>query len=507
MAALQLHPEERPQTVREWWEGKNYSAAENFTKTQEKATAELDTEAKITISLREAFHGVQKSINSGEERFEVWIPPGVKQDTRLPIKGKGRFDPKTKQRGNLYLKVEISPDSVFQLKGENLLCEVQITAAQAASGVKVKVPTIDGYVNVKVPAGISSGKLLRLLGKGWPKLEGGRGDQLVRVLFEPSTEYSKEKDIGERVTSTEPAPLSMQVFEFDVVTFELPWWLRLFNIDSKIDSKFELRRRCHEAQYFTENLGNGVTLEMVTIPGGTFPMGSPTTEEGHSKWEEPQHLVTVKSFLMGKYPITQAQWQAVAALPQVNQTLASQPSYFQGANRPVDQVSWYDAVEFCARLSRYTKRNYRLPSEAEWEYACRAGTTTPFHFGETITPDLANYNSNYVYGSGSKGKYRGKTTPVASFQVANAFGLYDMHGNVWEWCADHWHDNYEGAPTDGSAWKDDNNNDNQYRLLRGGSWIFLPEVCRSAYRYSNYPGDSHDYTLGFRVVCEAAWTL
>ncbi|NER97337.1 MAG: SUMF1/EgtB/PvdO family nonheme iron enzyme [Symploca sp. SIO1B1] len=502
MAALQLRPEERPQTVREWWEGKSHSAAEDFTRTQEQATVEFDTEAKITISLREAFHGVQKNLNSGEERFEVWIPPGVKQDTRLRIKGKGRFDPKTKQRGNLYLQVEISPDSVFQLKGENLLCEVQITAAQAASRVKVKVPTIDGYVNVKVPAGISSGKLLRLRGKGWPTPEGGHGDQLVQILFESSTESSQEKDISERVTSRESASLPMQMFKFDVVTFELPW-LRLFNKGSK----FELRRHRHKAQYFYENLGNGVTLKMVAIPSGTFRMGSPKTEEGHFKREQPQHSVTIKPFLMGKYPITQAQWQAVAALPQVNQVLASNPSYFKGANLPVEQVTWHDAVEFCVRLSHHTKRDYRLPSEAEWEYACRAGTTTPFHFGETIIPDLANYNGNHVYGSGSKGKDRGKTTTVGSFQVANAFGLYDMHGNVWEWCADHWHDSYEGAPTDGSAWKNNNDNDNQDRLLRGGSWFTFPELCRSAYRNIYAPGGSCSNCFGFRVLCETAWTL
>ncbi|MFM9160298.1 MAG: formylglycine-generating enzyme family protein, partial [Dolichospermum sp.] len=129
---------------------------------------------------------------------------------------------------------------------------------------------------------------------------------------------------------------------------------------------------------------------------------------------------------------------AVAALPQVNQELKPNPSRFKGDgstlltnHRPVERVSWHDAVEFCARLSNYTKRPYRLPSEAEWEYACRAGTTTPFHFGETMTTDLANYNGNYTYGDGSKGVYREETTEVGSFKIANEFGLYDMHGNVW----------------------------------------------------------------------------
>ncbi|MFM6344859.1 MAG: formylglycine-generating enzyme family protein, partial [Dolichospermum sp.] len=151
-----------------------------------------------------------------------------------------------------------------------------------------------------------------------------------------------------------------------------------------------------QARQFIENLSDGIQLEMVAIPGGTFMMGSPENEEGSTDDERPQHQVTIKPFCFGKYPITQAQWQAVAKLPQVNKELKPDPSRFKGANRPVEKVSWHDAVEFCARLSNYTKRPYRLPSEAEWEYACRAGTTTPFHFGDTITTELANYDGNYT---------------------------------------------------------------------------------------------------------------
>ncbi|WP_039899611.1 formylglycine-generating enzyme family protein, partial [Microcystis sp. T1-4] len=173
--------------------------------------------------------------------------------------------------------------------------------------------------------------------------------------------------------------------------------------------------------------------------------------------------------------------------------------------RPVEQVNWYDAVEFCARLSKLTVREYRLPSEAEWEYACRAGTTTPFYFGETITGELANYDASETYADEPKGEYRKKTTPVGQFPP-NAFGLYDMHGNVWEWCADTWHDNYDGAPTDGSAWIE--NGDDNCSPPRGGSWCNDPGNCRSASRdYSYRRGDFAYYFYGFRVVCGAGRTL
>ena len=263
------------------------------------------------------------------------------------------------------------------------------------------------------------------------------------------------------------------------------------------------------AQYFIEDLGNGIQLEMVMIPSGSFMMGSPETEEGSNNNERPQHQVTIKAFCLGKYQVTQAQWRAVAAFPQVNRELKPEPSNFKGDgstsltnHRPVESVSWEDAVEFCDRLSRHTKRQYRLPSEAEWEYACRAGTTTPFHFGETITTDLANYDGNYTYGDGITGVHRKETTEVGSFGVANNFGLYDMHGNVWEWCQDDWHSDYEGAPIDGSAWLN-NEEDNNDKLLRGGSWNYNPKYCRSAYRNGINLVVNNDI-IGFRVVCSGA---
>ncbi|MEH2039404.1 formylglycine-generating enzyme family protein [Nostoc sp.] len=262
-----------------------------------------------------------------------------------------------------------------------------------------------------------------------------------------------------------------------------------------------------EAQYFSEELGSGVQLKMVFIPEGSFLMGSPEDELERLSAESPQHQVTLKAFFMGKYPVTQAQWQAVASLPQVNRELSPNLSNFKGANQPIERVSWYDAVEFCSRLSQHTGKSYCLPSEAEWEYACRAGTTTPFHFGETITSRLANYNAGYTYGAGVKGTYRGETTLVGSFKAANAFGLYDMHGNVWEWCLDDWHSNYEGAPNNGSAWfKNRNNNIYQRKgraVLRGGSWNTYPKDCRSAYRYDYSSRGFRRNVIGFRVVCAA----
>jgi formylglycine-generating enzyme required for sulfatase activity len=289
-------------------------------------------------------------------------------------------------------------------------------------------------------------------------------------------------------------------FEFEVATIEIKksgFFQR--------DTKLIINRRRKQAYGFTEDLGNEIVLEMVQIRSGNFTMGAPRNEKDSRDSERPQHQVTVPTFFMGKYTVTQAQWKAVASLPQVNRKLDPDPSHFKGDKRPVEQVSWYDAVEFCDRISQHTGKSYRLPSEAEWEYACRAGTTTPFHFGETITSELANYRATETYGAGVKGTYREQTTEVGSFGVANAFGLYDMHGNVWEWCLDDWHDNYEGAPTDGSAWFDDNDNISHKQgrtVLRGGSWINCPELCRSASRLGLRAERGYfSHLIGFRVVC------
>ncbi len=243
-----------------------------------------------------------------------------------------------------------------------------------------------------------------------------------------------------------------------------------------------------QAKYYTENLGRGITLDMVAIPRGVFWMGAAGDEKEASKDEYPQHQVRIAAFHMSKFPITQTQWRAL---------FNTNPASFLGDNHPVERVNWYQALEFCRRLSKLTGKEYTLPSEAQWEYACRAGTTTPFYCGETITSELANFNGNRIYAQSAKGIYREKTTTVGQFPP-NGFGLYDMYGNVWEWCLDSWHENYQGAPDDGSAWDYEITNDTQKRVLRGGSWYCSPGQCRSASRLSNIPNDGFNY--GFRVV-------
>jgi formylglycine-generating enzyme required for sulfatase activity len=245
-------------------------------------------------------------------------------------------------------------------------------------------------------------------------------------------------------------------------------------------------RQKHHCTTIIEDLGGGHKLEMVEIPGGMFKMGT----SGFSPFddEKPSHQVRILSFLMSKYPITQQQWEIVT-----NKVL---PYRTKGPKRPVDRVSWNDANEFCRKLSKKSGTPYRLPSEAEWEYACRAGTQTPFHYGETITTELANYVGEHIYQFEPKGIYRHESTDVGSFPP-NAFGLYDMHGNIWEWCADDWHDDYSGAPFDGIVWN--NKDDPNHKVMRGGSWHEPPVNCRSATRLKMEKKEAEDL-FGFRVA-------
>jgi formylglycine-generating enzyme required for sulfatase activity len=277
-------------------------------------------------------------------------------------------------------------------------------------------------------------------------------------------------------------------------------------------------RSCQLA--YREPLAEGVALTLLRIPPGSFWMGAPEGEEGSSDEERPVHRVTLADFLLGQTPVTQAQWRAVAEWEREDgredgeawpeeldpDPVAGlrEPERFRGDQQPVVNVSWQEAMAFCQRLRLRTGKNYTLPSEAQWEYACRAGTTSPFHFGEMVTSELANYDASFTYANGPKGVYREQTTPVGMFP-ANAWGLQDMHGNVWEWCLDHWHGSYEGAPRDGSAWVDGeglNREDtsDRPRLLRGASWFSRPQFSRSALRRRVLPG-FRDNDGGFRVCC------
>jgi formylglycine-generating enzyme required for sulfatase activity/Leucine-rich repeat (LRR) protein len=259
-----------------------------------------------------------------------------------------------------------------------------------------------------------------------------------------------------------------------------------------VDEKGNIdRHEQHQTQCLSIELGNGVNLDLVYIPGGSFVMGAPTEEaEG---WERPQHLVNLEPFYMSKYPITQQQFEEV---------LHQNPAKFKGENRPVEQVDWHDAKGFCNKLSKQTGLSFELPSEAKWEYACRAGTITPFYFGATISAELANYHAETTYGGGISGASRQETSDVGMFPP-NAFGLYDLHGNVWEWCEDIRYGDYQGAPTDGTAWSQigpySGDRDDEIFMIRGGSWQSKPSRCRSA------ASDDARYCIrrcdiGFRVV-------
>ena len=248
------------------------------------------------------------------------------------------------------------------------------------------------------------------------------------------------------------------------------------------------RQQSLSAQFFPEPLpatskthssvdGSHRLLEMVALSAGRSSF----------------HSVKVSPFFMSKHPITQLQWSAVASLPKAKRDLSPTPAHFRGSNLPIESVSWVDAVEFCDRLTQHTGRQYQLPTEAQWEYACRAGTHTPFHTGETITSELADYVSTYTYKSETAGRYRQSTLPVGQFSP-NAFGLQDMHGNVWEWCADSWHGNNRRTQGQSIA-----SQPTQMRAIRGGSWLDAPHKLRSTSR-SGYAETGLNRTIGFRVV-------
>lgn len=246
-----------------------------------------------------------------------------------------------------------------------------------------------------------------------------------------------------------------------------------------------------------ERVGD-VWIELIHISAGKFLMGSSSDEQGHRRNEEPRHTVDVSEFYLGKYPVTQKQWfEVMKSLPETDEG-------FRGDDLPVVNVWLELAIEFCHRLSGLTGRSYRLPAEAEWEYACRAGTDTPFSFGNHLSTDSANFDGREPYIGTDQGEFRGRTTPAGFFQAANAFGVYDMHGNVWEWCADVWHEDYIGAPANGSVWTA--GGDLGYCVQRGGSWRDRAANCRSAFRVGDIAHNS-DNIVGVRVALSCHSTI
>jgi formylglycine-generating enzyme required for sulfatase activity len=320
----------------------------------------------------------------------------------------------------------------------------------------------------------------------------GKGKQKSDDFLLEDLEYEVAKFINFpplQVCKYESATITAILDRFDFETAQIKQQSPLLGLRSK----WKIDRRSAVAWGYTEILTDEkeAGLDMIAIPGGSFKMGDELQSPGS------QHDVTLQPFYLGRYPITQAQWRVIAGYERITKDLTSNPSRFKGDNLPVEDIRWVDAQEFCQRLSAKTGKNYRLPSEAEWEYACRAETVTPFSFGETISFELANYQGSETYRDSPKGEYHGKTMDVGVFP-ANDWGLHDMHGNVWEWCEDDWHSNYEGAPRDGSAWLEQDRS-NTYKLVRGGSWFSNPNNCRSASRdgFNDIVNN-----VGFRVVCE-----
>jgi formylglycine-generating enzyme required for sulfatase activity len=310
-------------------------------------------------------------------------------------------------------------------------------------------------------------------------------EQLTQTTPSLVTPEQQAQTSPSPASSIEPPP-GQPTFSFETVTLDR-------------DGR-ETLRKTGQARYFVVELGNGATLEMVEIPSGSFMMGSPTSEAERYFDESPRHNVNVPSFWMGKFEVTQKQWLAVMGRFPTNPR-------FRGDHLPVEILSWNEAQGFFAALnqklglqSKGRQYQYRLPSESEWEYAARAGTDTPFAFGETITPQIVNYSGDYPYASAPKGIARQKSVQVGSLGMANAFGLFDMHGNVYEWCEDIYHKNYSGAPTDGSAWLIGGNS--SFRVLRGGAWFYQGMYSRSAARH-NCPRSLRCHFVGFRVVVSA----
>lgn len=324
------------------------------------------------------------------------------------------------------------------------------------------------------------------------QVEGYRANELVLAVtgVSPLLELPKPTPTPTPIPTPtpKPTPTPMPVIAYAKVAGPPVRLVSMLFTTAEVDARGKVTKKLGQlVNGFVEELANGVNLELVELPAGTFDMGSPSTEAQRSNDETLRNGVRVNALYMGKYEVTQAQWRAVVgSLPKVS---------FKGDDLPVEQVSWNDAIEFCRKLSAKTGREYRLPTEAEWEYAVRAGTPTPFAFGPTLSPDIVNYDGNYPYGNAPKGSYRQKTWPVKRDDgVANAWGLFDMHGNVWEWCQD-WYGPYDAKQFDNPTGPASG----EYRVVRGGSWLDVSRDCRGAFRFLLAPGD-RDASYGFRIV-------
>ncbi len=338
--------------------------------------------------------------------------------------------------------------------------------------------------------------------RAWEKLEKALRLQSEKLRGNRPPKPQPPSPLGKTGTQAKPAPVvartADQTDEFPFVTIKLN------------DQGEEISQSRGIATGKVEDLGGGLMIEMIQLQGGEFWMGSTEADaqtafaeakryykDADEKWykaETPRHRVQLSPFMMGRYPVTQAQWLDVMGdLPAIEARL-------RGDAHPIVNVNWTEATEFCKELSRRTKHQYRLPTEAEWEYACRAGTDTPFAFGPTLSPEVANYWWSHPFANGPKLEPLQRTLPVGSLEVANAFGLFDMHGNVWEWCSDWYSDKYyqecksQVVVTDPQGPKSGSG-----RVIRGGGWSLSAVYCRSADRSSDAPGDRDDY-VGFRLV-------
>jgi formylglycine-generating enzyme required for sulfatase activity len=288
-------------------------------------------------------------------------------------------------------------------------------------------------------------------------------------------------------------------------------------------------------------LPGGEQLELVVVPGGEAGIGSPKEEadrdiyiEFRQKCEgvnvEVQRTVNLKAFALVRHPLTQVQWRVVAELPRLERDISPTPgtceakglweSYAEPGDLAVDSVSWNDCQEWLGRLNRWLQEQWpelgdqgeapqlALPSESQWEAACRAGGSTPFHFGDTLDASWANYNGNYTYGRGRTGAFRQRPVPLGFFGLVNRWGLAEMHGQLLEWCADQWHRDPvagsagDGSPVEGPDPELEGNQEHSFRLLRGGSWLYAPHNARAAFRNSNPPDNVFTY-VGFRPGCFA----